>query len=69
MSKDQRIKLVPATAINVIAEMNELFVENARRKTDTEVELPGMIDRAYIIFHETGVLPFTDQVQQVEEAE
>ena len=69
MSKDQRVKIVPSTAVNFVAEMNELFIENARKKTDSEIELPGLIDRAYLIFHETGVLPFTDQVQQVDEQE
>jgi len=68
MSKDQRVKLVPATTINFIAELNELLIENARKKTSSEIELPGMIDRAYILFHETGVLPFTDQIQPVPDA-
>ena len=56
-TKDQRVKLVPATTINFMAELNELLIENARRKTSSEIELPGLVDRAYILFHETGILP------------
>ena len=66
-TKEKRIKFIPATAINIIAEINELLIENARNKTDSEIELPGLIDRAFLIYHEAGVLPMTDTLEQVGE--
>jgi len=55
-----RTKLVVANAINIVAETNELIVHNAREGEETEVTFPGMIDRAHLVFHETGVVPMAD---------
>jgi hypothetical protein len=60
MAQKPRIKLVVSNAINMVSEMNELIVHNARMGEETEMEMPGMIDRAYMIFHETGILPMVD---------
>lgn len=60
MASVPRIKFVVANAINMISEMNELLVHNARMGEETQMELPGMIERAYMIFHETGVVPMID---------
>ncbi len=65
MSSDQRVKLVVANAINMVTEINEVIIENARKGVDAEIELPGLIDRAYLIFHETGIVPMTDVLDQV----
>ena len=60
MGTRPRTRLVPSTATNMVALTNELIVQNARKGQDTEIELPAMIDRAYMIFHETALLPMVD---------
>lgn len=60
MADEPRIKLVVANAINMVAEVNELTVHNARMGEETEIRMPSMIDRAYMIFHETGIVPMID---------
>ncbi len=68
MPRDTRTKLVVANAINMAVEINEVIIENARMGTDAEIELPGLIDRAYMIFHETGTIPVVDFVAQQEDS-
>jgi len=60
VAKGQRIKLVVSNAINMVAEVNELTVHNARMGEETEIDMPSMINRAYMIFHETGLVPMID---------
>lgn len=64
MPRDRRVKLVVANGINMAVEINEVIIENARLGTDAEIQLPGLIDRAYMIFHETGTVPMVDFVVQ-----
>ena len=65
MIAEERTKLVVANAINMVTEINEIILVNARKGVDAAVELPGLIDRAYLIFHETGIVPMTDMLDQV----
>lgn len=67
MPDDRRIKMVVSNAINMVVEINEIIVENARMGTEAEIRLPGLIDRAYMIFHETGTVPMIDRVAQEED--
>jgi hypothetical protein len=60
MPNRPRQKLVVANAINMVSEVNELIVHNARMGEETELVMPGMISRAYLVFHETGMVPMTD---------
>lgn len=69
MARGQRVKLVVANAINMVSEINELIVHNARRGEETEVQMPGMINRAYLIFHETGIVPMVDLEYDTEATE
>ena len=62
MSKDYRVKLVVTNAINMVVEINEIIVENARNQVDAEIKLLGLINRAHMIFHETGVVPMIDRL-------
>ena len=64
MTADKRTKLVVANGINMIVEINEIIIENARMGTDADIQLRGLIDRAYMIFHETGTVPVVDRVAQ-----
>jgi hypothetical protein len=61
--------MVVANAINMVSEINELIVHNARNGEEAEIQLPGMIDRAYLIFHETGIVPMADIDQDPEATE
>jgi hypothetical protein len=67
MSKDYRTRLVVANAVNIAVEVNEVIIENARNLVDAEIELPGLINRAYMIFHETGTVPMVDWSSQIED--
>lgn len=69
MAEIPRIKLVVANAINIVSEVNEIIVHNARMGEETQVEISGMIDRAYMIFHETGMVPMVDIDYNTERAE
>lgn len=64
MAADRRIKLVVANTINMVVEINEIIIENAKMSTDAEIVLPGLVDRAYMLFHETGTVPLVDLVSQ-----
>lgn len=61
MNKYARTKLIPCAAIPLIVEINEQIVTSYKRGVVPELQLPGMIDRAYYVFHETGLLPLIDQ--------
>ena len=69
MARLPRTKLVVANAINMVAEFNEVIVHNARMGEETQLQLPGMINRAYMIFHETGVVPMVDIDYNTERAQ
>jgi len=59
-----RQRLVIATGINWIVEINRIIVENARKGKPAEFQLPSLFDRAFLIHHEAGVLPVTDTLEQ-----
>jgi len=65
MPKDRREKLIVSNGINMAVEINEVIVENAKNATSAEIELPGMIDRAFMIFHENSLVPMTDFLYQI----
>lgn len=59
-SDDPKIKLVTSGAINMVVEVNETIVDNARRGTDAELTIPSLFERAYMVFYETGLMPIAD---------
>jgi hypothetical protein len=61
MNKYARTKLIPCSAIPLIAEINETIVTSYKRSVIPQIQLPGLISRAYYIFHETGLIPVVDQ--------
>lgn len=61
MDKYTRTKLIPCAAIPLIVEINEQIVTSYKRGATPSLNLPGLIDRAYYVFHETGLLPIEDQ--------
>ena len=60
MNKYSRTKLIPCSAIPLMVEINEQIVMAYKRGVVPDIQLPGLIDRAFYIFHETGLLPLTD---------
>jgi hypothetical protein len=60
MNKYARTKLIPCCAIPLIVEINEQIVTSYKRGVTPDLQMPGLIDRAYYVFHETGLLPITD---------
>lgn len=61
---DTRQKLVPATAINVIMQINQIIVENFRKGQPAQLVLPRMLDRAFLIVHESGAVPIIDYTSE-----
>jgi hypothetical protein len=52
---------VPYCAIPIISQINETIVNAKRRGVTPQITLPGMIDRAFYIVYETGLMPLTSQ--------
>lgn len=59
-----RTKLVLANAINMIVETNQIIIENLRKNTPAEIVVPRLVDRAFMLVHETGVMPVLDYTAQ-----
>jgi len=55
-----REKLIIATAINMVVEINQTIVENIRKQRSASLQLPMLFNRAFTLVHETGMLPVTD---------
>jgi len=53
-------KLIAANAVNMLRTVVNNVVSNVRKKTDAELRLPPLLDRAYIVFHETGAMQVED---------
>jgi len=60
----RRQKKVISNAINMVVEINQILVENAKKGTPGEVVMPSMFDRAFMIVHETGLLPIVDTLSE-----
>lgn len=63
-SSETRVKLVTATAINMVMAVNQIIIDNARKNKQTELQLPSMFDRAFLIFHENGTVPLLDYLSE-----
>jgi hypothetical protein len=57
-------KLIVVNAINLIVEINQAIVDNARKGTQAELRLPSLIDRAFMVHHESGVIPVADYLAE-----
>jgi hypothetical protein len=64
MAKESVTTLVAATAVNMVVTMSETIVNNARQGTDAVISLPNLVDRAYMVFHETGIMPIVDEIEE-----
>ena len=67
MAVKKRTKLVIANAINLVVEINEHLVRSKKRGEAPVIKLPSAFERAFIIHHEAGVIPFEEIVSDVRE--
>jgi len=56
----ERTKLLIPNAINLIVEINELLVSHRKKGMVPDIRLPNLIDRAFLIQHESGVIPLRE---------
>lgn len=56
----KRRKLIIPNAINMVVEVNELLVSHRKKGKTPEIKLPNLIDRAFLIVHESGVIPLEE---------
>lgn len=60
-------KLVIANAVNIVVEINEYLVNSRKKGEAPTIKLPSALDRAFLIHHEAGVIPFEEIVSDVRE--
>ncbi len=57
---EKRTKLVIPNAVNMVVEINELLVSHKKKGKTPEIKLPNLLDRAFLIVHESGVIPLEE---------
>ena len=57
---EKRYKLIIPNGINLIVEVNELLVSHTKKGKTPEIRLPNLIDRAFLVQHESGVIPLEE---------
>lgn len=57
-------KYVPANSVDVLVEVNDVLVRNAKAGIPAAVYLPTLFNRAFLLFHEAGVLPVESVVTE-----
>lgn len=55
-----RSKYITATATNLAVEINQAIIESARKGKAAEIKLPTIVNRAFMLVHETGIIPVVD---------
>jgi len=57
----ERLKYIAVNGTNLIVEINETLITNARKETTLAVTLPSLIDRAFMVYHESGLMTVRDR--------
>ena len=60
----KRYKLIIPNAINMVVEVNELLVAHRKKGKTPEIKLPNLIDRAFLVVHESGVIPLEEMAAE-----
>lgn len=60
----ERLKFIAVNAVNLVVEINETLITNARKRTTLAVTLPSLIDRAFMVYHESGLLSVLDSAEE-----
>jgi len=50
-------KIIEITALNLLVNINEAMVRFFRRGEAPAIKLPSLIDRAFMVHHEAGIVP------------
>ena len=62
----EKTKFVVANSINYLVTVNEVLLTNARKRVQSEITVPNLFDRAYMMFHESGIIPVVDTLADEE---
>lgn len=65
----RRTKFVPANAVNMVVEVNQSILTNTRKRVPSRIAVPDLYARAFMIVAESGIMPVTDTLEEVEIAE
>lgn len=57
----ERLKYIAVNGVNLIVEINDTLITNARKETTLAVTLPSLIDRAFMVYHESGLMTVRDR--------
>lgn len=61
-------RILYANAIDYVRTINDNIVDNALGRRSSFVLLPSLYQRAYIVVHETGVLPIRENIVAPDES-
>jgi len=64
----ERTKFIVANAVNFLVMVNEVMLVNTRKGTAIVIEVPNLYDRAYTLYHESGIIPITDTLADEEQS-
>jgi len=56
----ERTRLIIPNAINLVVEINELLVSHRKKGMVPDIRLPSLFDRAFLVYHESGVIPLRE---------
>lgn len=62
----EKTKFVVANAVNYLVTINEVLLTNTRKRVQSELTVPNLFDRAYTMYHESGVIPVIDTLEDEE---
>lgn len=59
-----RVKYMLPKAENLLRLANANMVKNFKKKLTAKIDLPPLIERAYLIVNETGTIPYRDYTEE-----
>lgn len=68
VSVEQRYKFVAPNGVDFAAEIHDSILQNFRKGQTAKLGLPNLFNRAFLVFHEAGIIPMIDSVENEEEA-
>jgi hypothetical protein len=60
----ERLKYVAVNGTNLIVEISGTLITNARKETTMSITLPSLIDRAFMVHHESGILTVEETAEE-----
>lgn len=59
-----QVKYMLPKAENLLRFVNANIVRNRKKRREARVNLPALIERAYLIVNETGVIPYQENQEE-----